>query len=182
MRKSRIHVGGPLSLILLFATLLATGLVPAGLFPPAHAVQAKTTGTDDPTVDPSFGKVGRQQNENTGPLTVKRMETIDDEFTDTAAGRIDKQVKAGRPFVCWYDFTRIHMFTHLKPESQCKTGPGLEAGAPRLYLPIATAEALGNNQRSDGSTPVALTAQGPTIAGVTAHDVPTQTGALSGPV
>src|SRR5262245_18943019 len=58
--------------------------------------------------------------EDTGPLTVKRMETIDDEFTDAALGFIDKQVAAGKPFFCYYNSTRVHIFTHLKKESQGK--------------------------------------------------------------
>ena len=65
--------------------------------------------------------------EDTGPLTVKRMETIDDEFTNAAVAWIDKQAKAGKPFFCYYNSTRMHVFTHLKKESDGKTGIGLEA-------------------------------------------------------
>jgi arylsulfatase A-like enzyme len=64
--------------------------------------------------------------EDTGPLTVKRMETIDDEFTDAAIAWMDKQAKAGKPFFCYYNSTRMHIFTHLKPESEGKTGLGLQ--------------------------------------------------------
>jgi arylsulfatase len=53
------------------------------------------------------------------------METIDDEFTDAAIDWIDKQVKAGKPFFCYYNSTRMHIFTHLKKESQGKTGLGI---------------------------------------------------------
>ena len=63
--------------------------------------------------------------EDTGPLTKKRMETIDDEFTDAAIAWMDKQVKAGKPFFCYYNSTRMHVFTHLKKESDGKTGLGL---------------------------------------------------------
>ena len=65
--------------------------------------------------------------EDTGPLTVKRMQTVDDEFTDAAIAWMDKQAKAGKPFFCYYNSTRMHIFTHLKPESEGKTGLGLEA-------------------------------------------------------
>src|SRR5215472_11991171 len=65
--------------------------------------------------------------EDTGPLTAKRMETIDDEFTDAAIAWMDKQAKAGKPFFCYYNSTRMHIFTHLKKESQGKTPYGLEA-------------------------------------------------------
>src|SRR6266852_3833322 len=70
---------------------------------------------------------GTQKIENTGPLTIKRMETVDDEFTDAATGWMEKQVKAGKPFFCWYNSTRMHIWTHLKKESEGKTGLGLEA-------------------------------------------------------
>ena len=68
-----------------------------------------------------------QKIDNTGPLTVKRMETIDDEFTVAASAWMENQAKAGKPFFCYYNSTRMHIFTHLKPESQGKTGLGLEA-------------------------------------------------------
>lgn len=60
--------------------------------------------------------------EDTGPLTVKRMETVDDEFTDAAISWMDKQVKAAKPFFCYYNSMRMHIFTHLKPQSERKTG------------------------------------------------------------
>ncbi len=96
-------------------------------FGPRGVLHCWATAIDDSTVDPSFGKVGFQRIDNTGPLTVKRMETIDDEFTDAATAWMEKQVKAGKPFFCYYNSTRMHVFTHLKPESQGKTGLGLEA-------------------------------------------------------
>src|ERR1700678_3127769 len=65
--------------------------------------------------------------EDTGPLTIKRMETVDEEFTAAALDFIDRQHKAGRPFFCYFNSTRMHIFTHLKPESDGKTGLGLEA-------------------------------------------------------
>jgi arylsulfatase A-like enzyme len=97
------------------------------LFEPRGVLHCWATAADDPTIDPRFGKVGKQRIENTGPLTVKRMETIDDEFTDAATGWIEKQAKLGKPFFAYYNSTRMHIFTHLKPESQGKTGIGLEA-------------------------------------------------------
>jgi arylsulfatase A-like enzyme len=64
--------------------------------------------------------------EDTGPLTAKRMETIDEEFLKAALGFIDKQVAAGTPLFCYFNSTRMHIFTHLKPESDGKTGFGLQ--------------------------------------------------------
>src|SRR5262249_51164009 len=94
-------------------------------FAPRGVLHCFATDKTDPTVDPSFGVVGSQRIENTGPLTVKRMETIDAEFTDAAAAWMEKEVKAGKPFFCYYNSTRMHIFTHLKPESQGKTGLGI---------------------------------------------------------
>ena len=65
--------------------------------------------------------------EDTGPLTVKRMETIDDETTGAAIDFIDRQVKANKPFFTWMNFTRMHVFTHVRPEFRGKSGmPGNE--------------------------------------------------------
>jgi arylsulfatase A-like enzyme len=63
--------------------------------------------------------------QDTGPLTKKRMETVDEEFLAGAMDFIDRQHKANKPFFCWFNSTRMHVFTHLKPESQGKTGLGL---------------------------------------------------------
>ena len=96
-------------------------------FGPRGVLHCGAIDKDDPAVDPSYGKVGPQRIENTGPLTVERMETIDDEFTDAALAWMDKQAKANKPFFCYYNSTRMHIFTHLKPDSHGKTGLGIEA-------------------------------------------------------
>ena len=64
---------------------------------------------------------------DTGPLTRKRMETIDEEVTNKALAFIDRAVKDNKPFFVWYNTTRMHIFTHLKPASQGKTGLGVYA-------------------------------------------------------
>ena len=96
-------------------------------FGPRGVLHCYATDKDDTTDDPAYGKVGKQRIENTGALDTKRMETIDDEFTDAAVAWMDKQTKAGKPFFCYYNSTRMHVFTHLKKESQGKTGVGLYA-------------------------------------------------------
>jgi arylsulfatase len=68
---------------------------------------------------------GTQKIENTGPLTMKRMETVDEEFLAGALDFIDRQAKANKPFFCWFNSTRMHIFTHLKKESEGKTGLGV---------------------------------------------------------
>ena len=63
--------------------------------------------------------------ENTGPLTTKRMETIDAEFLDGAKDFINRQHRANKPWFCYFNSTRMHIFTHLKAASQGKTGLGI---------------------------------------------------------
>jgi len=68
---------------------------------------------------------GTQTIEDTGPLTRKRMETVDEEFLAASLDFIDRQHRANKPFFCWFNSTRMHIFTHLKKESEGKTGLGL---------------------------------------------------------
>ncbi len=63
--------------------------------------------------------------QDTGPLTRKRMETIDDETCAAAIDFIDRQHRANRPWFCYFNSTRMHVNTHLKTDSQGKTGYGL---------------------------------------------------------
>ena len=65
--------------------------------------------------------------EDTGPLIQKRMETVDEEVTTAALAFMDKAVKDGKPFFVWWNSTRMHIFTHLKPSSEGKTGLGIYA-------------------------------------------------------
>jgi len=68
---------------------------------------------------------GTQRIESTGPLTIKRMETIDEEVTKASLDYLDKAAKSDKPFFLWWNSTRMHIFTHLKKESQGKTGFGI---------------------------------------------------------
>jgi arylsulfatase A-like enzyme len=68
---------------------------------------------------------GTQKIENTGPLTTKRMETVDEEFLEASLVFIEKAVKDDKPFFCWWNSTRMHVFTHLKKESVGVTGLGV---------------------------------------------------------
>ena len=64
---------------------------------------------------------------DTGPLNRKRMETIDDETTQAAIDFMQRQVKADKPFFVWMNTTRMHVFTHVRPEMPGKSGmPGNE--------------------------------------------------------
>jgi arylsulfatase len=93
-------------------------------FGPRGVLHSVATPTDDATVDPQWGRVGMQKVENTGPLTTKRMETVDEEFLDAAMKFIDRAHQAKKPFFVWFNSTRMHIFTHLKPASRGKTGLG----------------------------------------------------------
>jgi len=96
-------------------------------FGPRGVLHCFATDADDATEDPRFGKWGKQKCEDTGPLTIKRMETVDDEFTKSTLSFIEKAHKDGKPFFVWWNSTRMHVWTHLKAESQGKTGLGVYA-------------------------------------------------------
>ena len=65
---------------------------------------------------------GGQRIEDTGPLTKKRMETIDDETMAAAKDFIKKQLDSGKPFYCWWNATRMHFRTHVKEEHRGISG------------------------------------------------------------
>jgi arylsulfatase len=94
-------------------------------FGPRGVLKCVATDVDDPTEVPRFGAWGRQKCVDTGPLTQKRMETVDEEFLAASLDFIDRAHKAGKPFFVWFNPSRMHIWTHLKPESQGKTGLGI---------------------------------------------------------
>jgi arylsulfatase A-like enzyme len=87
---------------------------------PRGVLKCKATDRDDPTEDPRFGRIGKQTIEDTGPLTKKRMETIDDETSAAAIDYMKRQHAAGKPFFCWFNATRMHVWTHVKAENRGK--------------------------------------------------------------
>jgi arylsulfatase A-like enzyme len=91
-------------------------------FGPRGVMDCKASDKDDTTVDPRFGKVGKQVCTDTGPLTRKRMETIDDDIAARAVDFIQRQNKAGKPAFVWVNFTHMHFRTHPKPESVGQSG------------------------------------------------------------
>jgi arylsulfatase len=102
---------------------------PAADFPDFHAnwgprgvLKCFATEEDDPTEHPRWGRVGKQRIEDTGPLTAKRMETVDDDIVDHALDFIERQHAAGTPFFTWVNTTHMHLFTHPKPESIGQSG------------------------------------------------------------
>ena len=70
---------------------------------------------------------GTQKIESTGPLNIERMKTIDEEVTKLSLDYLEKAKKADKPFFLWWNATRMHVWTHLKKESEGKTGLGVYA-------------------------------------------------------
>jgi arylsulfatase len=91
-------------------------------FGPRGVLQCTATDKDDPTTEPRWGRVGKQTIKDTGPLTKKRMETIDEEINTAALGWMEKQAKAKKPFFLWYNSTALHFRTHLAAKNRGKSG------------------------------------------------------------
>jgi arylsulfatase A-like enzyme len=91
-------------------------------FGPRGVIHSWATDKDDATEEPRWGSVGKQRIEDTGPLTKKRMETIDDETSAAAKDFIKRQHAAGTPFFVWMNTTHMHWMTHTKPESLGQAG------------------------------------------------------------
>src|SRR5213594_1723409 len=80
---------------------------------PRNMVHSWATDTDDATVMPRWGKVGKQKIEDAGTLYPERMKTVDNEIRDLALTFIEKAKADGKPFFCWLNPTRMHIVTHL---------------------------------------------------------------------
>ena len=94
-------------------------------FGPRGVLKCVATTTDTPGDDPRFGTWGKQKCEDTGPLTKKRMETIDEEFLKATLDFIDRANRDKKPFFVWFNPTRMHIWTRLKPAVPGKTGLGI---------------------------------------------------------
>jgi arylsulfatase len=98
------------------APLLRKRLLPRGV------IRSWATEDASDEIDERFGPVGRQRIEDTGPLTRKRMETIDDETTDACVDFIKRQTASDTPFFAWMNMTHMHFRTHTKAESVGQSG------------------------------------------------------------
>jgi arylsulfatase A-like enzyme len=107
-------------------------------FGPRNIVDCKASNVDDPTTDPRWGRVGKQTIADGGPLpphpnmdpTAKvNMEEIEPELVRRSTDFMDRSVKAGKPFFLWHNSTRTHVWTHLSPKWENKSGFGLYADA-----------------------------------------------------
>jgi arylsulfatase len=79
---------------------------------PRGVLHCWATDKDDPTTDPKFGRIGRQKIKDTGPLTRKRMETIDAEVLEKTLAWLDRAGKGRKPFFCWFNTTACHIWSH----------------------------------------------------------------------
>ncbi|KJZ40312.1 arylsulfatase [Pseudomonas fluorescens] len=80
---------------------------------PRNMVHSWATTTDDSTVMPRWGKVGKQKIEDAGTLYPERMKTVDEEIRDKTFTFIDKAKQDNKPFFVWLNPTRMHIVTHL---------------------------------------------------------------------
>jgi arylsulfatase A-like enzyme len=94
------------------------------MFGPRGVLHCWATEKEDATEDPRWGRVGKQKIEDTGSLTKKRMETIDDEVTEKALDFIDRAHKAGKPLFVWYNTSAMHFRTHCAKKHEGKSGQG----------------------------------------------------------
>jgi arylsulfatase len=91
-------------------------------FLPRGVLKCKAIERDDATIQPRWGRVGKQKIEDTGPLNRKRMPTVDDEIVEGAQNFIKRQAKASVPFFCWVNTTHMHFRTHTKRRSLGQAG------------------------------------------------------------
>jgi len=91
-------------------------------FGPRGVLHCWASEEDDATEHERWGRVGKQRIEDTGPLTSKRMETIDDEVLDHALEWMERQAAGDAPWFMWFNATHMHLRTHPKPESVGQAG------------------------------------------------------------
>ncbi|MEQ5836169.1 arylsulfatase [Marinobacter sp. NFXS9] len=99
---------------------LANGKTFREQFGPRGVLHCYATDKVDTTEVPRFGEWGKQTCEDTGPLTRKRMETIDDETSERAMEFIKEKTEAGEPWFVWWNGTRMHFRTHVREEHRHK--------------------------------------------------------------
>lgn len=108
---------------------------------PRNLVHSFATDVDDATVDPRWGKVGKQRIVDEGPLPpgpmpgIKYdMTTFDEVITASTIGFMDKAKKAGKPFFVWMNPTRAHVLTHLSPKYDAMRNPTTDFGLEEAAL------------------------------------------------
>lgn len=85
---------------------------------PRGIIESYASNTSDNTIDPRFGKVGMQRVEDTGPLTIERMKTFDDELVNRTKNFMKRAKEANKPFFIWHATSRQHVYIHLKDKNK----------------------------------------------------------------
>jgi arylsulfatase A-like enzyme len=129
---------------------------------PRHMVHSWATDTDDQTVQPRWGKIGKQRIEDAGELCPTRMETVDDEILTNAIKFVDKARQDGKPFFLWLNPTRMHVVTHLSPKYQAMRNSDNnwseeEAGMAQLDDIVGSVMKYLKDNGLDGNTIVGFT-------------------------
>ena len=124
---------------------------------PRNMVHCWATDTDDQTVMPRWGKIGKQKIEDAGELYPKRMETVDDEILDFTTKFMDKARTDKKPFFVWLNPTRMHVVTHLsekyKSMRNSENGWSIqEAGMAQLDDVVGSVMAYLKNNGFDDNT------------------------------
>jgi arylsulfatase A-like enzyme len=105
-------------------------------FGPRDILSTTASNVDDPTIDPRFGRVGKQVIKDEGPLpphpnmdpkATTNMEDIEQVLVQHSTDFMERSAKANKPFFLWHNSTRMHVWTHLSPNWQNKSGFGLYA-------------------------------------------------------
>ncbi len=96
-------------------------------FGPRGVLDCVASDVDDPTSDPRWGPMGKQKCTDTGPLTRKRMETVEEDLLERSLAFIDKSHQAGKPFFLWHNSTRNHVWIRLSEKWENKSGYGIYA-------------------------------------------------------
>ena len=127
-----------------------------------NMVHSWATNVDDPTVQPRWGKIGKQKIEDAGELCPKRMETVDDEILDNALKFVDKARKDGKPFFLWLNPTRMHVVTHLSPKYEAMRNPDnnwtiQEAGMAQIDDIVGSVMKYVKDNGLDGDTIIGFT-------------------------
>jgi len=129
---------------------------------PRNMLHSWATATDDPTVQPRWGKIGKQKIVDDGELCPKRMETIDDEILAHALKFVDGARSANKPFFLWLNPTRMHVTTYLSPKYQAMRTPEngwsiQEAGMAQLDDIVGSVLQYLKTNGLDGNTIVVFT-------------------------
>ncbi len=96
---------------------------------PRNVVHSVASDQDDATVDPRWGRVGRQVIEDDGPLGAERQKTFDDAVVDRSLAWMKASAEAGRPFFLWINPSRMHQEIHVGPDWAGKSGHSAYADA-----------------------------------------------------